>query len=230
MQFASEQKTWEQHSFVQYLEQFRKPCVGVRKLSITKRYDDKTNAIHLYSLQRHPLAFDESGSTQLGNFVVDQDNGWIMSRNERVIVFRVKTFQAMMERLTSIAGSTVTKTLFYMMGLEVGQTAMRYSKDEVHSLGDLAKVANRLTAMYGWGRSLSLEASTRDGQAVYTCVVKGTPLSHKRTANEPVCHMMRGVVAGWLEIYLDKRAVSSVETQCAAMGHEHCVFEVKFKA
>jgi predicted hydrocarbon binding protein len=175
------------------------------------------------------LTSNESASEALGKFVVDPDNGWIMARDERVIVFRVKTFQAMMDRLTSVAGSTVTKTLFYMMGEEIGQTAMRYSKNEIHGKGDLTRIADRLLAIHGWGRCLSFETTDRDGQTVYVCVVKGTPLSHQRVTNEPTCHVMRGVVAGWLEVFLDKKAQSSTETQCASMGSQQCVFEVTFE-
>jgi predicted hydrocarbon binding protein len=176
------------------------------------------------------LPYTELTSEELGNLVRDNDKGWIMARDKRIITFRIQTFQAMMDKLTSIAGSTVSKTLFYQMGEEIGQKAVQYSKPEIHSPSDLARIADEVLSLHGWGRCLSLEMTSRGDKMVYVCLLKGTPASHERTANEPTCHIMRGIVAGWLETYLDKKAESSTETVCASMGNEHCAFEVEFES
>jgi predicted hydrocarbon binding protein len=177
------------------------------------------------------LPYTESASSgELGKLVRDNDKGWIMAYGKRIITFRIHTFQAMMDKLTSIAGATVSKTLFYQMGEEIGQKAMEYSKPEIQSPSDLVRVADEALTLHGWGRCLSLEVNDRGDKTVYVCLLNGNPSSHERTADEPTCHMMRGVVAGWLEAYLGKKAESSTETVCASMGNEDCAFEIVFES
>ncbi len=174
------------------------------------------------------MRLEESEAARLGGFVVDSDNGWMMAHGKRIITFRVETYQAMMDKLTGIAGSTVAKTLFYQMGEQVGQEAMRYSRHEVQSTSDLALVADKVLRFHGWGRCSRMEKTVQEGKMVYVCVLKGTPLSYQRTASEPTCHMMRGIAAGWLEAYFERKAQSSTETACASMGKQDCTFEVEF--
>ena len=40
---------------------------------------------------------------------------------------------------------------------------------------------------------------------MYTATCRGTPCSYERRTVEPVCHMVRGVVAGLLEACVDKK-------------------------
>jgi predicted hydrocarbon binding protein len=128
-----------------------------------------------------------------------------------------------------MAGSTVTKILFYQMGEAIGQTAMHYWKHEIQSPSDLTRISDKVLKLRGWGRCLNVEISGFHGKTIYVFSLKGTPSSHERTANEPTCHIMRGIVAGWLEAYLDRKAQSTTETACASMGNKHCVFKVEFE-
>jgi hypothetical protein len=86
-----------------------------------------------------------------------------MAYGKRIITFRIHTFQAMMDKLTSIAGATVSKTLFYQMGEEIGQKAMEYSKPEIQSPSDLVRVADTkhtadITPMFAEGKKLAGKA------------------------------------------------------------------------
>jgi predicted hydrocarbon binding protein len=163
------------------------------------------------------------------NTVEDVDTGWIMEDGVRVVTLGIKTFQAMMDGVTNLAGSTATRALLYQMGEEIGETAMRHTRNSIKSPLDLPTAFDRVLSRRGWGRCLNLELTSRDGGRPYVCILKGTPTTYQRTANEPTCHLMRGLVVGWLEAYLHWRAQSSTETACASMGNEHCVFEVEFE-
>jgi len=61
---------------------------------------------------------------------------------------------------------------------------------------------------------------------IYVFKLKGTSLSYERKLTEPSCHMMRGILSGWLEAYSDAKAVESTEKECESMGKQFCVFEV----
>lgn len=157
-----------------------------------------------------------------------ENDGFILEDSQRIISFRVETFQAFGDRLVSMVGAIVGRTLTYGIGTEIGQTALRYSRDEIRSEDDLGKVFDRVVTLRGWGRCLAMEKHDSDHKLVYVSRMKGTPTAHGRTATEPVCHLIRGIVAGWIEAYVGRTAKSSSEVACEATGKKFCVFETSF--
>lgn len=105
---------------------------------------------------------------------------------------------------------------------------MRYSKSQIRSEDDLWKVFDRVLQARGWGRCLSMTKGDEDRTTVYVFKCTGTPFTYERKANEPACDMLRGLIVGWLETYLDKRAVAHIEAECASTGSPFCVFQVTF--
>ena len=157
----------------------------------------------------------------------DEEKGWILEDGIRIISFRLRTIHAAVDKLASMVGSKVTATLLYEIGFEIGKAAMSYSRDNIHSEEELGPVLDRVLSLRGWGRCLGIAKRPLSGGRVYVARLKGTLLSDERQTVEPTCHMVRGVVAGWLETHCGKKAVESVETECVSTGDPACVFEVK---
>jgi len=156
----------------------------------------------------------------------DKEKGWITEGRERIVTFRIKTFQAFADRLIKMAGSTLGGVLLYQMGNEIGRTALHYSRNLIRSESDVGKALDIVYSQRGWGRCLGVETETVDGETKYVFKMTGTPLSHERASKEPTCHIVRGILAGWIEAYVDAKAKRSREVECASMGHQSCVFEV----
>ena len=155
------------------------------------------------------------------------ENGYLFVNGERMLRFRVKTFQAFMGRL-NVSGNSVSQVLSDQMGRAAGYAAMGFSKDRIHSVEDLWKVGDELLSEQGWGRCLGVEKRVEGSTNRFIVRLKGMPTSWERKATEPACHLMRGAVQGWLEGYLEMNAASSSETQCESTGSSECVFEVTF--
>ncbi len=164
----------------------------------------------------------------LGSLTRDEENGWILEDSTRIVSFRVKTFQAFVDKLVSMAGRRVAEILLYNMGNEMGRTICHYSKDDIKSENDLGEVLDRVARLRGWGRCLVFEKRKESSRTLYLVKFRGTPLSYERTSMEPTCHVVRGGIVGYLEAYLSKKAAASSEIECASLGHEFCVFEVTF--
>lgn len=158
----------------------------------------------------------------------DEKNGWILEDGKRIISFRVKTFQSFTDSLNRTVGSKVASALLYQMGISIGQAGMRYSKDRIRADSDLGSVLDSVLCARGWGRCVNMERKQKAGKAVYSFAVKGCPLCHERNDTAPICHVLRGIVAGWVEAFLDKKAGESIERECVATGGRFCAFEVIF--
>lgn len=61
----------------------------------------------------------------------DTEKGWILEDGNRLVTFKVKTFQAFVDRLGSLVGSRVSEVIMYQLGTEVGHVAYKYSEKEV---------------------------------------------------------------------------------------------------
>ena len=126
-----------------------------------------------------------------------------------------------------MAGGVVTKTIFYLVGNAIGRRSLEYSKDII-TTDNLADVIDNVLSLRGWGRLASLNKRESPNAVIYEFTLLGCIVCEKSTAKEPICDIMRGIFAGWLDAFLQKKARSCVETGCKATGGSSCVFEVTF--
>ena len=126
-----------------------------------------------------------------------------------------------------MAGIRVARTIFYQIGNAIGRRAFEYSREEV-APDTLENVIDGVLSLRGWGRVASFKRTESSSGVDFECSFRDCIICHQRTAREPVCDVMRGLFAGWLESFLGKKARSSVESQCRAMGKSACVFEIVF--
>ena len=156
-----------------------------------------------------------------------EEEGSIYEGEVRVITFRASTFQSVIEKVREMAGSVVARTIFYQIGNEIGHRAFKYSESEI-TPDNLPSVIAGVLAMRGWGRLASLSRIESPREIVYECTFNECVICHELTAKEPICDVMRGIFAAWLEGYLKKKPQSSVETECRAMNKKSCIFKVIF--
>ncbi len=159
---------------------------------------------------------------------MDQEKGWILDGETRLGLFDVRTLHAFTDRLILTAGHIVAKTLLYQLGRAIGEQNYNQSKALIHSEKDWQKVYDSALQFLGWGRCSDIALRNETEKTVYVFTLRNTLESHERRAAEPICHLQRGAVAGWLEAYLGKKALNCAETQCACQGAQQCVFEVTF--
>ena len=158
----------------------------------------------------------------------DPENGYLFVDRERTFSFRIKTFQAALDRLDILAGKPVSQVIADQMGRAIGQAGLAYWKGRIHSGEDLWKVADEVLSVQGAGRCVGGEKRVEGSTSRFIFRLKGTLTSYDRKTTEPSCHIMRGIVQGWIEGYLERKATSSIEKQCEAAGSSECVFEVTF--
>ena len=153
----------------------------------------------------------------------DEQNGLILEDGNRILSFRLTTFQALIERLSAMAGDKVAKTILNGLGREIGKTTFEYSR---HKLApeNLGEIFDQVVRSRGWGRCLSIQS--QPNEPVYAVTMANCPLCYEQEANEPKCDLMRGLVTGLLEAFSHKTARSAVETNCAAIGGKFCIFEI----
>ena len=168
------------------------------------------------------MPFTDLEPTQMPKLDRDEEKGLILENGKRVISFRVATFQALVNRLRGMTGSQVAGTILFGLGNEIGQTAFRYSKDKVMS-DNLVKVFDDIIRHRGWGRCLAIEKQA--DRSAYVFTMSECPLCYGQKATEAMCDLMRGIVTGWVEAFVNKKATKAVETECAAMGSKFCIFE-----
>lgn len=127
-----------------------------------------------------------------------------------------------------MAGSLVAQTIFYQIGIAIGGRTFEYSKDEEITPDNLANVIDSVLNLRGWGRVVSLKKTEASNEVTYEYTFRECIICHKCTAQEPICDVVRGIFVGWLESFLGKKANSSVETECRAMGKSFCIFDITF--
>jgi predicted hydrocarbon binding protein len=174
------------------------------------------------------LPFTELEPHPLGKLTRDEKRGLILENGSRILSFKVKTFQAFLDKLGMVAGDRVAKVLVFQMGEEIGKTGLRYSLNEIKSQNDLGKVFDVALRRRGWGRCLNLERNAKENAVVYLVKISDCPECYERKVIASACNLMRGVATGWIEGYLNKQARDSVETSCAASGDQVCSYEVIF--
>jgi len=156
------------------------------------------------------------------------EEGSIYEGEERVITFRAATFQSIIDKVRGMAGDIVARTIFYQMGLDIGRKSFEYSKDEGITFESFVRILDAVLTLRGWGRFVSANKSESNTQVDYECIFQECIMCHKLTAQQPICDVVRGIFAAWLEALRGEKAQSSVETQCRAMGKDSCVFKITF--
>jgi predicted hydrocarbon binding protein len=158
----------------------------------------------------------------------DAEKGMIFDGSDRIISFRVKMFQAMTDHLDGLVGPMTASVIFHQLGMAVGRELMAFLKARDLSQTELPAVLDLISQRRGWGRCIDMTCQSTEIEATYTFKVNGTPLSHERKSTRPSCDLIRGILSGCLEVYLNAKERRSVERECESMGNPFCTFEIVF--
>jgi predicted hydrocarbon binding protein len=144
---------------------------------------------------------------------------------EKMVAFRTTTALQLMDKLMGLLGGTVGATVINQMGLDIGRSMFTHLKDEVKCENDLVSLMDIVMAERGWGRCKEAKKVELKG-LTYHVRTEGNPISGTHGKNEPMCHFIRGMYAGFLESYLNKKATKSEQVACVAIGAPYCTFEI----
>jgi predicted hydrocarbon binding protein len=105
-------------------------------------------------------------------------------------------------------------------GKELSKESLHIAKNEKIMLSFL----NKLVPIGGWG----LITIKEDWEyKKFSITIENTPFAKLYgTTNEPICHIIRGLLAGAASIITKDTTIECIETNCIAKGDKTCTFEI----
>ena len=113
--------------------------------------------------------------------------------------------------------------------LELGKNAGREFSKRFVKLGfELVELTTMLKNFFtegGWGK-MQGNVNFKEKEALVT--LENSAIARQINATEPVCHFIRGFVAGVFDVMFNE-FTECLETQCIGKGDAYCEFRVKRK-
>jgi hypothetical protein len=159
----------------------------------------------------------------LEQMIFSPETGSLHFNGVRYMIVRPETLCAVQRLAEEQFGAAGAAVLF-----ESGRTGGRLSTEKY---GQLFRLSNREAAFYmcemgaqiGWGK-FSIETFNEEEQKIVVTVHHSPFAAAYGPSDKPVCHFIRGVVAGIAESAFG-HATEAAETSCLACGGMHCTFE-----
>jgi predicted hydrocarbon binding protein len=165
------------------------------------------------------------GDSILEALEFDGERGALSFKGVRYLLIRPETLVEFQKGLEERLGGEAQR-LLYRAGFAGGELsttkykdAFGYSDDEiVHFMMDMG-------GQIGWGNFSLEEFSLEANRLIVT--VTGSPFANAYgRSTDPVCHMIRGVMAGMGHVLFGED-VAAVETHCLAKGDDLCRFLIE---
>ena len=152
-------------------------------------------------------------------------DGAISREGVRYLLLRPETLVTIQRIMEEELGDGAARILFDAGRAGGASSAKRFREADPDSPGDeLFRTFCRLGSSFGWG-SLHVIDGTDDG--VFEIEVTNSALAAVYgDSRVPVCHLLRGVLAGIGEILLDTDVIA-VELRCRAVDGEPCTFRIR---
>jgi len=158
----------------------------------------------------------------------EPESGKIALHGVRYLLVRPETLVAIQRSLEADLGAAAARIL-EDAGRLGGATSARRFLDAFpdRARSELLDWFCELGTDFGWGR-LRLDPTASDSPGSFAIEVAGGPVAtaYGEGTAQPVCHLLRGVLAGIGEVLLDGTA-SVVERSCAAVTPGPCRFVVR---
>lgn len=161
----------------------------------------------------------------LDNLEYDADEGRISFKNVRYMVIRPDTVVDFQKAVEAEVGERVAEMM--MAGGYTGGSlsSRRYKELFNYSDEEIVAFMCRMGGEIGWGR-FEVEKFDKAGKEL-VIIVKNSPFAEAYgTADEGVCHIIRGVMAG-MAAGIFGSDVNSEETLCVAKGDALCRFVLR---
>ncbi len=154
----------------------------------------------------------------------DADEGRLAFQGVRYLLIRPETLAAFQKGVEGALGEPAAEFL-HAGGFAGGSaSARRYQDAFGHSDEETARFLCRMGGQIGWGRFDLVEFDRAQSRMVVE--VRSSPFAEAYGRSDaPVCHFIRGVLAGVAAGVLAP-GLASRETECAACGAPRCRFEV----
>lgn len=158
----------------------------------------------------------------LDNITFDPETGAIRFKDVRYLIIRPETIMDMFRALHKTSGESAVEA-FYQGGFSGGKLSSAKFR-QTFNLDDrqIVEFMANMGTQIGWGKFDVLEFDPGDQRLIMT--VKSSPFAEAAKPSEsPVCHFIRGVLAGMCTGLFGKE-VQSFEETCLAKGDPLCRF------
>lgn len=155
---------------------------------------------------------DESTKNQRDLSTLQEWDGFLL---------RFDSFNRMKRGLEEVFASSVPILIAAAMGKPCGQLECRRILRNAKSKDDALKHLSELKKKENWGEISFHEIDYTE--ALGTIRVEKAFETRDRRSDSPVCHFLRGFLAGFLSQLFEK-PVAVTETRCSGKGDEYCEF------
>jgi len=142
----------------------------------------------------------------------------------RIITWNAQNFGSYMKRLIEVLGDVAFPVLYNLGRAEAEYMWERMSR-EVNKKEDVLSLLRETYRASGWGIIEFEEINYKEGRAKVRIKQHVVPESLGKS-DRPVCHDIRGYLAGIFSRYFGRR-ISAAEVKCMAAGNEYCEFEIR---
>jgi len=141
----------------------------------------------------------------------------------RIITWNAQDFGSYMKRLIEVLGDVASPVL-YNLGRAEAEYMWERIGGEAGPKEDVLKLLQETYRASGWGIIEFEEMNYKEGRAKVRIKQHVMPESLGKS-DKPVCHDIRGYLAGMFSRYFGRR-ISAAEVKCMATGDEYCEFEI----
>ena len=147
-------------------------------------------------------------------------------RDKKAIIITNADFAEFQKRLEQIFSPSAVAVILYEAAKACGEKSAERLRNQLGTNAvELLNAFARMKETGGWGKIefKDLVFSKAHGRVI---VKDSFEAKEYRKSHIPVCHFIRGYLAGALSTILNAE-VSLTETKCAAKGDDHCEFQIQ---
>jgi predicted hydrocarbon binding protein len=148
-------------------------------------------------------------------------NGIVELMGHRATTIRADMFAALQRDLSQVLGE-VSKSILYMMGVSIGNSAFDLFGDRTAEEESTWRVLDSVFRIMGWG---TIKSHTWRSREACTVTIENSFFSHGVRSTRPNCDVVRGILRGWVSS-LYRSPVQVTENECIASGHPACTFRL----
>lgn len=183
----------------------------------------------------HPDAFTRDIQDLLNHIQFDVRQGKIWFGGQRMLLNHAHALWRLREDLVASLGETLTQGVFFRYGYYAGVEDAEISKKlrPNHSWKEVFLSGPQLHTIRGMVKvvpeTLNIDIDKGEFHATFNWYNSVEVSYHKKyhgLSDSPVCYSLLGYASGYCS-YFFGRLIAFKETQCAAMGHDHCHIEGK---
>jgi predicted hydrocarbon binding protein len=158
----------------------------------------------------------------------DEEEGAICFKGVRYLLIRPETLVEFQKGLEERLGEEAQEIL-YRGGFAGGHlSTKKYNETFGYGDDEIAQFMMSMGTQIGWGNFKVEEFNPEEKRLIVTVICSAFAEAYGRSTG-PVCHMIRGVMAGMGHVLFGED-VASVETHCLAKGNDLCRFLIEAKS